>query len=114
MEDVTFFDSKGNQLLGTISIPKQAVTVVIISHGLTSSKDSKVYVELQNELNELGIGTLRYDYYGHGQLYCKGAKYTVSKEVTLSKCVDSLKEAINFVRSKRNYNIGLFYLHPKL
>ena len=108
MEEVTFLDSKGNKLLGTILIPKQAKSVVIISHGFSSSKESKLYVELQNELNKAGIGSLRYDYYGHGQLYCKDSKYTLSKDITLSKCVDSLKAAIKFVRSKGKYNLGLF------
>lgn len=107
MENVTFVDSKGNQILGTVSIPKKAGSVVIISHGFSSSKDSKFYVELQNDLNNTGIGTLRYDYYGHGQLYCGGTKYTVTKDVTLTICVDSLKAAISFVRSKGNYDLGL-------
>jgi len=107
MEEVTFSDSKGNQILGTISIPEQTVSVVIISPGFSSSKESKLYVELQNELNKVGIGTLRYDYYGHGQLYCKGAKYTITRDVTLSKCVDSLKATISFVRSKGDYGIAL-------
>jgi len=107
MEEVTFTDLKGNQILGTISIPEQAESVVIISHGFSSNKESKLYVKLQNELNKLGIGTLRYDSYGHGQLYCKGAKYTVTRDVTLTKCVDSLKAVISFVHSKGNYNIGL-------
>ena len=107
MEEVTFKDSNGNKILGTVSIPKQARTVIIISHGFSSSKDSKLYVELQNEVNKLGFGSLRYDYYGHGKLYCKDAKYTVTRDVTLSKCVDSLKAAISYIRSKGNYDIGL-------
>lgn len=107
MEDVTFTDSQGNQILGTISIPKHARSVVIISHGFSSSKESKLAVELQNELNKAGLGTLRYNYYGHGQLYCKDSKYTVTKDVTLTKCVNSLKAAISFVRSRGNYDIGL-------
>jgi alpha-beta hydrolase superfamily lysophospholipase len=107
MEEVMFVDLKGNQILGTISIPEQARVVVIISHGFTASKESKLYVELQNELNKIGIGTLRYDYYGHGKMYCDNAKYTVTKDVTLSKCVDSINAAISFVRSQGNYSIGL-------
>ena len=73
MEEVTFLDSKENQILGTISMPEKAESVVIMSHGFTSNKDSKLYVELQNELNKLGIGILRYNYFGRGQPYCKGA-----------------------------------------
>ncbi len=107
MEEVTFLDSKGNKILGTISLPKQASSVVIISHGFSASKESELYVDLQNELNRAGIGTLRYDYYGHGLLYCKDTEYTVTRDVTLSKCIDSLKAAIAFIRSKGNYAIGL-------
>lgn len=108
MEEVTFADSQGNQILGTISIPKQARSVVIISHGFSSSNESKLYVELQNGLNKRGIGTLRYDYYGHGRLYCGGSKYTVTSDATLTRCVGSLKAAISFVRNRGDYDIGLF------
>lgn len=107
MEEVIFTDSQGNKLLGTISIPNEAKSVVIMSHGFTSSKESKLYVELQNELNKLGIGSLRYDYYGHWRLYCKNTKYTVTKDFTLSKWVDSLKSAISLVRSIGNFDISL-------
>ena len=107
MENITFSDVNGNQLLGTLSIPEHADSVVIISHGFQSNKENKLYVELQNELNKAGIGTLRYDYYGHGPLYCKGLPYTVTKDVTLSKSADSLKAAIALVRSKGDYNLGL-------
>lgn len=107
MEEITFTDSQGNQLLGVISIPKKAKSVLIISHGFSSNKESKLYVELQNELNKIGIGTLRYDYYGHGELYCKDLKYKVTKDVTLTKCVNSLKAAISVVCNKGDYKIGL-------
>jgi len=107
MEEVIFSDLNGNKLLGTLSIPKQSNSVVIISHGLSSSKESKLYVELQKELNKVGIGTLRYNFYGHGTLYCKESSYSVTKDFTLSKSVDSLKAAIAFVRSRGEYNLGL-------
>ena len=108
MEEIIFLDSNRNKLLGTLSIPKNAKSVVIISHGFSSNKESKLYTELETELNNLGIGTFRYDYYGHGKLYCKNSKYKVSKNITLTKCVNSLKAAIKFVREKGNYKIGLF------
>jgi alpha-beta hydrolase superfamily lysophospholipase len=107
MEEITFSDLNGNELLGALSIPSQADSIVIISHGFSSSKESELYVELQNELNKAGIGTFRYDYYGHGPLYCSKSDYSVTKDVTLSKCVDSLKAAIEFVRRRGDYSIGL-------
>ncbi|MCA9459984.1 MAG: alpha/beta hydrolase, partial [Nanoarchaeota archaeon] len=107
MKEVTFLDSNNNQLLANISIPKNASSIVIISHGFSSSKESKFYLELETELNKIGIGTFRYDYYGHGKLYCKNTKYKISKDTTLTKCVDSLKAAINFIDKQGNYNLAL-------
>jgi len=107
MEDITFEDNKGNKLQGTLSIPKGADSVVIISHGFQSNKESRLYLRLENELNKIGIGTFRYDYYGHGSLYCKGNKYAILKDVTLTKTVDSLRAAIAYVRSQGKYRIGL-------
>lgn len=106
MEEVIFTDSNGNKILGTISIPKKAKSVVVISHGFDSNKESKTYVELQNELNRAGIGSLRYNYYGRGKHYIKNAKYAVTKDITLSKCANSLKAAVSFIRSKGDYNIS--------
>ncbi len=107
METVSFLDSKGNKLEGILSVPEHAKSVVVLSHGFTSSKNTKLFVELENELNKLGIGTLRYNYWGHGELYCKGLKYKVLKDVTLSNSVDSLRAAIKSVLRKGDYNIGL-------
>ncbi|MBS3128726.1 alpha/beta hydrolase [Candidatus Woesearchaeota archaeon] len=107
MENLTFSDVNGNKLLGTLSIPARAESVVIMSHGFQSSKESKLYRELEYELNQVGIGTFRYDAYGHGPLYCKGQAHRVSRDVSLSKWIDSLGAAIAFVRSKGEYDIGL-------
>lgn len=107
MEEVSFLDSNKNTVVGTLLIPLGAKAVVILSHGFSSSKDSKFYVDLQAELNALGIGTFRYNYYGHGRFYCENKKYTVSEDLTLSKCVESLQAAIRFIGGKGDYNIGL-------
>src|SRR3989338_1809182 len=98
MENLTFSDVNGNRLLGILSIPTRAKSVVILSHGFQSSKESKIYRELEYELNHVGIGTFRYDAYGHGPLYCKGQVHSVSRDVSLSKWIDSLEAAIAFVR----------------
>jgi uncharacterized protein len=107
MEEIEFVDSGGYKTLGTLSIPEHARSVVVISHGFSSSKESRLYPLLESELNALGIGTLRYNYYGHGKLYCKDLPYKVTKDVTLSKCLDSLRSAVSYVRRRGNYDIGL-------
>jgi uncharacterized protein len=108
MEEVKFRDSLGNPVIGTLSIPEHARSVVVISHGFSSSKESRLYPQLESELNALGIGTLRYDYYGHGRAYSQGRKYGVTSDVTLSKCVESLRAAVEYVRLRGDYEVGLF------
>jgi len=106
MEEVKFRDSLGNPVIGTLSIPEGASSVVVLSHGFSSSKESRVYIELQRALNRIGIGTLRYDYYGHGKAHALG-KYDVTKDVTLTKCVESLRAAVEYVHFRGDYNVGL-------
>ncbi|PIR87478.1 MAG: hypothetical protein COU11_00470 [Candidatus Harrisonbacteria bacterium CG10_big_fil_rev_8_21_14_0_10_49_15] len=107
MKDVEFSDADGNKLLGTISIPGGASSVVIMSHGFSSSKGSKAYIDLEKDLNALGIGTFRYDGYGHGPLYCENYPYGVRADVTLTKSIASLKAAVEYIRSLGSYKIIL-------
>jgi uncharacterized protein len=106
IQKIDIKDDLGNRVSGILSIPKNASKVVIFSHGFTSSKNSKTYKEFQRELNLLGIGTLRYDYYGHGPNYPN--RYGVSEDTTLSKTVASLRAMIKYVRQKGKYKIILF------
>jgi alpha-beta hydrolase superfamily lysophospholipase len=90
-----------NSLCGVLSVPKDAPAIVVMSHGFTSSKDSKIYCELQDMLNARGIGTLRYDYFGHGD---RGEKF---EDITLSAACGSLYSAMDFARQKGNRDIAL-------
>ncbi|MCB9805983.1 alpha/beta hydrolase [Candidatus Nomurabacteria bacterium] len=106
-ENITLEDSSGNKILTTISVPEQARHIVIISHGFSSSKDSKLYIEFEKELNNINIGTIRYDGYGHGKLYCSDTPYQVSADVTLDKSVESLNTIIKYVKELGSYKISL-------
>jgi len=108
MEEVTFEDKDGNKYVGSLLVPKNASTVVIIVPGFSSNKNKPKHVEFEKKFNEFGLGTLRVDLYGHGDLYCKNIVYGVTKDITLTKTVDSLKAAIEFVRSKGNFGVALF------
>ena len=107
MANVTLKDNLGNPVEAILSIPEHAKSVVILSHGFTSNKNSRLYVELEGMLNKVGVGTVRYDYFGHGPAYGHTKGYAVSADTTLSKTIESLKAVISFVRSKGEYNIGL-------
>ncbi|VVB75694.1 Putative aminoacrylate hydrolase RutD [uncultured archaeon] len=110
MEEITLVDENQNKVSAIISIPPNAKSVVALSHGFGSCKERKNYKEFETELNAVGIGTVRYDYYGHGKLYCDNSKkstYSVTKDVTLSKMVASLREVVSYIKKKGNYSIGL-------
>jgi len=101
MRKVVFEDSAKNEVAGIISLPRRASSVVILSHEFTSSKDSDIYRALERKLNRLGVGTFRYDYYGHGN--SQGAL----EDITLTKAVGSLKAAVTFARDQGDYSIAL-------
>ena len=107
-EKIEIFDALGNPVSGILSVPERANSVVIMSHGYSSNRDSRLYRELESELNGKGIGTLRYDYYGHGTAYgFPGPSYGMLNDVTLSKTLESLKAMIDLVRQRGEYRIGL-------
>lgn len=109
MKEVIISDIDWIQTLWTLSVPKDADEVAIILHGFSSSKESKLYIDLEKELNNKNIWTFRIDYYGHWKLYCENTKFTVSKDITLTKCINSLKTAIKYIRDLGNYDISLVW-----
>lgn len=101
MKKVNFSTGGKNTLCGVLSVPEGASTVVVISHGFTSSKDSRIYCELQEMINARGIGTLRYDYYGHGE---SSGKF---EDITLSSACSSVYSAVDFTRQQGKYDVAL-------
>jgi len=98
-------DALGNKVSGVFSCPKDASCIVILSHGFTSSGNSKFYKEMEKDLNSEKIATIRYDYYGHGKNY--PSRYGVSPDTTLTKSVESLAAMIRYARKKGFRKIGL-------
>lgn len=107
-EDVYILDKNGNPVSGSLSIPDDACSVLVMSHGFTSHRKSNLYIQFEKEFNDAGIGTLRYEYYGHGPAYgFEGPGYGMTDDVTLSKTVESLRAIIRHTRSFGDYGIGL-------
>ncbi|MBI2129769.1 alpha/beta fold hydrolase [Candidatus Woesearchaeota archaeon] len=104
MQEKLFFEnSKGNKLCGILSNPTASKDrpIIILCHGFSSSKDSKTFVELEKILNEKGISTFRFDFYGHGESEGK------FEDVTISEAVDDVLNAIKFLKQKGYKKIGL-------
>jgi len=81
-----------------LSIPKNKKIfenfMVILAHGLNSSKNSSTNIALEKELNNLEISTIRFDFYAHGD---SDGDF---EDLLISKTQDNLEEIINFVKTK--------------
>ncbi len=107
MQNIELHDPFGNPVQAIVSIPEKAESIAILSHGFTSNKNSKLYLDLEVTLNDKRIGTVRYDYFGHGPAYGHKQGYAVSDNTTLSKASESLRTVVGFLRTKGRYNLGL-------
>ncbi len=98
-EEILLKDISGKDVPAILSVPKDSDSIIIMSHGFTSNKDSSLYRKLEKDLYDMGISSLRYDYYGHGPSYFKGEGYGLLKDVTLTKTLNSLRSAVTFAKS---------------
>jgi dipeptidyl aminopeptidase/acylaminoacyl peptidase len=106
--EINIVDNLGNQVSGTLSIPDDARSVLVMSHGFSSNRNSGLYKDFGQEFNDIGIGTARYEYYGHGPAYGQpGPGYGMTEDVTLSKAVESLRSVVGHIRDIDDFNIGL-------
>jgi len=104
MQQKLFFgNSKGGRLCGVLSDPnpKKEKPIIILCHGFTRSKYGSTVLNLEKVLNEKGIATFRFDFYGHGE---SDGKF---KDVTVSEAVDDVLNAIKFLKRKGWKKIGL-------
>jgi alpha-beta hydrolase superfamily lysophospholipase len=54
---------------------------------------------LEQRLNALGIGTIRYDHYGHSSRPRSPHEAPVAPDITLSKALSSLRAVVSYARS---------------
>ncbi|MBR9693370.1 alpha/beta hydrolase [Candidatus Woesearchaeota archaeon] len=101
-ERVEFDNGNGAKLVGIFIMPNEYAPIVILAHGLGSSKDSGSYIGLQNGFAALGIGTLRFDFYGHGESDGKFENFTVSEGIR------DVQQAFHYLRARYPHaKIGL-------
>lgn len=98
-----FQDSIGNTLRGVFSTVKgdKDLPIVILVHGFTVSKDTSPMPEYEDILNKKNISTFRFDLFGHGD------SDGLFEDNTISKGVDCVLSAIDFVSSLGFSSIGL-------
>lgn len=88
-QKLTWIDTAWNKLTGILSRPvkNHDMPVVIVCHGLASSKDEIPYKVLEPDLIQNGIAMFRYDFFWHGESEGDFA------DITLSKAVESIISA---------------------
>src|SRR3989338_7182504 len=115
---IYFENSKGDRLCGILSKASSKNTrlndntqsndsirlknpVIIFFHGFSSSKESSIYIKLEEMLNKNKIDTFRFDFYGHGESEGK------FEDITISEAVDDILNAIKLLKKKGYKKIGL-------
>ncbi len=104
LKEKTFFEnSKGNKLWGILSNPTshEEKPIIILCHGFSTSKEGRTYVRLEEILNNSGISTFRFDFFGHGE--SEGE----FEEITTSEAVDDIQNAIRFLKESGYKKTGL-------
>jgi alpha/beta superfamily hydrolase len=102
-EKIFFKNSKGNKLCGILSNPtsKKEKPIIILCHGFSTSKEGRTYVRLEEILNDKGISTFRFDFFGHGESEGK------FEDITTFEAVDDVQNAIKFLKVSGYKRIGL-------
>ncbi len=100
---VLFSNSRGIDLCGVLSIPDDRTQpAVVLCHGFSTRKDGRTYTGLEEILNQKGISTFRFDFFGHGE---SGGRF---EDITTSEAVDDVLNALVFVENDGFIRIGLF------
>jgi uncharacterized protein len=99
---VVLRDPEGNKIAGILSEPHPGKgRAAIICHGFTSSKDGRSSVAVSKVFEELGIATLRLDFFGHGK---SGGRF---EEITVSHAVDDIFSAICYLEARGYKRLAL-------
>ena len=103
MDDpLAFQDAKGHRISAVFSGPSPpAQGVVVLCHGFLSSKNSTTNKALTRMLNEAGIATFRFDFFGQGE------SEGLFEDITVSLAVEQADAAVALVRSRGYARIGL-------
>jgi len=101
-ELLTFKDDKGRRISAVLSRPSRSgPAAVVLCHGFLSNKNSTTNKALTRSLNEAGIATFRFDFFGQGE------SEGLFEDITVSLAVGQVQAAVTLVRSHGYGRIGL-------
>ena len=101
-ESLTFQDEWGHRVSAILSRPEQPTAkIVVLCHGFLSNKNSTTNKTLTRTLNDRGLATFRFDFFGQGE--SEGC----FEDVTISLAVGQAQAAIAHVASHGYKTIGV-------
>jgi pimeloyl-ACP methyl ester carboxylesterase len=101
-EAIIFHDSHGHGIAAILSTPDEPTTrLVVLCHGFLSGKNSTTNKTLTRLLNERGIATFRFDFFGHGD------SDGPFEEITTSLALHQTLTALDLVTARGYDRIGL-------
>jgi uncharacterized protein len=104
MQKKIFFTNGTNvKLCGILSNPSgnKSNPIIILAHGFTTSKNSTGIKLLAEKLDNKGISSFRFDFFGHGESEGK------FENITVSEGVEDILSAITYVKKQGYKKIGL-------
>lgn len=103
MEDaLTFHDHHGHGIAAILSTPDRSTTrLVVLCHGFLSGKNSTTNRTLTRLINERGLATFRFDFFGQGD------SDGPFEEITTTLAVHQTETALDLVTARGYDRIGL-------
>jgi uncharacterized protein len=101
-EPMVFHDVRGHRVSAILSRPEQPTTgIAVLCHGFLSSKNSTTNKTLTRMLNEHGLATFRFDFFGQGESEGR------FEDITTTLAAGQANAAIDLVRTQGYEQIGL-------
>ena len=103
MDKIFFHDAFGRTLCGILDGPKQKVRpMIILCHGLRSSKDSLTNIKIGEKLWSENISTFRIDLFGHGE------SESTLEDSSVRIFTESVIGAIDHLKNQGYTKIGIY------
>lgn len=101
-ENLTFLDPRGHKVAAILSVPAAPThRLAVLCHGFLSTKNSTTNKTLTRLLNDHGLATFRFDFFGQGE------SEGLFEALTTTLAIEQAMTAVDYVIAKGFPRIGL-------
>jgi len=103
MEEKVVIHGRLGTIVGSLSRPNniKSKTLVLLVHGFAATKNNKAVLKWKELFESLGFITVRMDLYNHGESFGK------FEDMTITACIKSIEDAIDYFLKEGFESIGL-------